>query len=340
MRTLTGIGSQENIRESTRQRKIREQRRRTVNCSKDLVFCEINIDQLSPVGSSTSMAAPGASTKGFSCSLKSDICNSVKHELYAPIEKSRARSRRTKMKEKSLIISWTRSLKSIFNASRSKSDLWAENWDENGGSRRELEQEDCAIKRSMSLPRSLKSANKKSVSIAQTRSSSVEGRLNIHPVSKNSQSQKLLLNATANDRPIGGEHLGKKLNASQIMISTSMMLNKSKKGSLMSSKSLTSIRCRPESVEIDMPAFGEDGRLISAELTPTKKVSRMPMDRLSSDSIRGVESNRSCEQVEVDVPGMPWTRPFSSVRLRPQTCRQDGDGGYQSSSGDVHNYIY
>lgn len=227
-------------------------------------------------------------------------------ETYAPKERSKSLKKKggkcLEEDESKSCNSIRHSLKSVFRLSRSRSkNLWTPAGADE--SLNKSEKDSLTLKRSTSLPRTLKSSTKQSVMFRSFRSSSVEGRLNLRvlPAGANRLSSTSYL-----QKPVAGERLGYCLTKS---------LSQMRLGHHPSQMQNFGVTGRPQSMEIRMPMLDEEGRtMLSIYNSSENKVS-------SSTTITGGS-----------MEAHPWAKSLSTVKLRNLESRYNKDD-CQSSSG-------
>lgn len=273
-------------------------RPKTITGISDLIFQEVDAD-LPLLTQSGSTKLKGAHRR----SLKKQSSQTL--ETYAPMERGKSLRKKggkcLEEDESKSCNSIRHSLKSVFRLSRSRSkNLWTP-----AGADETLnksEKDSLALKRSTSLPRSLKSSTKQSVSFGSFRSSSVEGRLNLRvlPAGANRLASTSYL-----QKPVAGERLGYCLTKSF----SQMRLGHPPKNQNFGATG------RPQSMEIRMPLLDEEGRtMLSIYNSSENKVS-------SSTTI-----------TSGSVEAHPWAKSLSIVKLRNLESRYNKDD-CQSSSG-------
>lgn len=274
-------------------------RPKTITGISDLIFQEVDVDMPSLTQS--------GSTKlkgGHRRSLKKQSSQTL--ETYAPKERSKSLKKKggkcLEEDESKSCNSIRHSLKSVFRLSRSRSkNLWTPAGADE--SLNKSEKDSLTLKRSTSLPRTLKSSTKQSVMFRSFRSSSVEGRLNLRvlPAGANRLSSTSYL-----QKPVAGERLGYCLTKS---------LSQMRLGHHPSKMQNFGVTGRPQSMEIRMPMLDEEGRtMLSIYNSSENKVS-------SSTTITGGS-----------MEAHPWAKSLSTVKLRNLESRYNKDD-CQSSSG-------
>lgn len=271
-------------------------RPKTITGISDLVFQEVDIDLPSPKHCSS------AKVKGIHRhSLKK--LSSQTLEIYAPKETGKSQKKRvTRCSEEDdskLCGSFRHSLKSVFRLSKSKSkDLWNPTTAEETSNK--SEKDFFALRRSSSLPRSLKSSAKP-FSFGSFRSSSVEGHLNHRILSTEQMSAKNSASSSRLRKPVVAERRSLTKSLSQIRLVRSSKNNKN--------------FGRPQSMEIRMPQLDEGGR---------------SMLSLFNSSVINTSSTATIASANKEAH--PWMKSLSNMKLRSTENKYSGYE-YQSSSG-------
>lgn len=279
-------------------------RPKTISGFSDLVFCEVDIE---PLKHSRSVKSRNSVRNPLNKTVSQTL------EIYAPKERRTPKDlkRRTKCfddgDESKSCGSWRHSLKSVFRLSRSKSrDLW--NVASVTEATRQKSDNSSTLKRSMSLPRSLKSSTKLSAaSFGSFRSSSVEGRLNFRVVQPDKPVNTTNSSASKSPKPIAGERLGRALTKS---------LSQVRIGRSSKNQRNYDVPGRPQSMEIRMPSVDEEGRPL---LSLYDNASVMNV----SSSIATVTSS--------SISDHPWMKSFSIIKLRHNENRDQKDDCHSSS---------
>lgn len=209
---------------------------------------------------------------------------------------------KTKKQDESSFCSWRKSLCSMFRPSKEEfNDLWIEGSPE---TREKIDRVDpLAFTRSQSLPRSFRSTDRK-------------------PQSK-LVSSKSLPAVKASEPAIHPKVAQPYLNPSKTLPNVRLMgkqcpekIPSNSSGSLRRSRSLRMSQ-RSRSLERDeIKVSSPEGSVIVSH--PVLETGALPS---------GV-----CREVIVHLPEQPWTKPFATVKLRPQSTKVEAEG-YQTSSG-------
>lgn len=208
-----------------------------------------------------------------------------------------------------------RSLKSLFKDKRSKStDLWAKGIPECPGP--PVVNLNIPLKRSRSLPRSLKSVMQQGTgtsNFAASRSASTEGRLD-------AQSDE---NISTVKRTSSFQYEGKSTIKPNIPRSLSHNVN-------VSCSTFVDNLDRTKSMEIfPHTSLGND---TSHHHTPRS----IPQTPTSTDNITSTPSENSCSSIHIHIPEKPWTKPFADVKLRVnRKLKHPVKDERQSSSGGL-----
>lgn len=281
-------------------------RPKTITGISDLVFHEIDID---PPTLKHSRSVKSRN------SLRNPLNKTVSQtlEIYAPKERRTPKDvkRRTKCfddgDDSKSCGSWRHSLKSVFRLSRSKSrDLWNVTSPTEEVTRQKSDNS-CTLKRSMSLPRSMKSSTKHSaLPFGSFRSSSVEGRLNFRVVQPDKPVNTANSSASKSPKPVAGERLGRSLTKS---------LSQVRIGRSSKNRKIFDVPGRPQSMEIRMPSVDEEGRPL--------------LSLYNNASVANVSSSVA---TVTSISDHPWMKSLSIIKLRHNENKDQKDD-CQSSSG-------